>query len=205
MEQNGEYLITASRDVVWQSLNDPDVLKQCVAGCLAMDKVSAEQFDTKVKAKIGPVSATFNAQLVLSEVNPPKSYTITANVKGGPAGFGKGAAQVQLTDGAAADTTVLNYAVDASVGGKLAQIGSRLLDGAARKMADDFFSAFGDLVGGSPAIKTDPAAAALAATPADPAQGGEEPSVPTPPTTENHWWIWALVFGGLALALVLAM
>lgn len=201
MEQSGEYLITAGRDEVWQALNDPAVLQQCIAGCLSMDKVSDEQFDAKVKAKIGPVSATFAAQLLLSDINPPSSYTITANVKGGPAGFGKGAAQVALVDGEAAATTLLSYSVDASVGGKLAQIGSRLIDGAARKMADDFFAAFGELVGGSPAIKPGATpAASLAEAPQSSALQAEPTS-----GSESHWWIWALVFGGLAIALVLAM
>lgn len=201
MEQSGEYLITATRDVVWQALNDPAVLKQSIAGCLSMDKVSDEQFDSKVKAKIGPVSATFTAQLLLSDITPPASYTITANVKGGPAGFGKGIAKVSLADGEAAETTLLSYSVDASVGGKLAQIGSRLIDGAARKMADDFFAAFGELVGGSPAVK--PNAAPTAQAPGTP----QNASVATQQESsgESHWWIWALVFGGLAIALVLAM
>lgn len=198
MEQSGEYLITARRDVVWQALNDPAVLQQCIAGCLSMDKVSDEQFDSKVKAKIGPVSATFTAQLMLSEIVPPNGYTITANVKGGPAGFGKGVAKVLLAQGEVAQTTHLSYAVDASVGGKLAQIGSRLLDGAARKMADDFFSAFGELVGGSPAVKP-------GATPSPTDTSQTPPSAPQKTTGETHWWIWAVVFGGLAIALVLAM
>jgi carbon monoxide dehydrogenase subunit G len=193
LEQSGEYLITASRDVVWQALNDPSVLQQCIAGCLSMDKVSDAQFDSKVKAKIGPVSATFTAQLMLSEMVPPTSYTITANVKGGPAGFGKGVAKVSLADGDIAESTHLSYAVDASVGGKLAQIGSRLLDAAARKMADDFFSAFGELVGGSPVVKP-------GVTPNDLSSSELKED-----TSENHWWIWGLVFGGLAIALVLAM
>lgn len=208
MEQSGEYLITASRDVVWQALNDPSVLQQCIAGCLSMDKVSDEQFDSKVKAKIGPVSATFTAQLMLSEITPPDSYTITANVKGGPAGFGKGVAKVVLTDGEATDTTLLSYSVDASVGGKLAQIGSRLIDGAARKMADDFFAAFGELVGGSPAVKPD-ASPAVEASPTAQSASAEQPhkqqEVEQASSGESHWWIWALVFGGLAVALVLAM
>ena len=205
MEQSGEYLITASREVVWQSLNDPNVLQQCIDGCLSMDKVSDEQFDSKVKAKIGPVSATFTAQLMLSDIVAPDSYTITANVKGGPAGFGKGAAKVALVDGEAADTTLLSYSVDASVGGKLAQIGSRLLDGAARKMADDFFSAFGELVGGSPAVKPGAAPSAVDATTAAATPSAEAKGADSNSDGESHWWIWALVFGGLAIALVLAM
>lgn len=188
-------------------MNDPAVLQQCIDGCQSMEKVSDEQFDSKVKAKIGPVSATFTAQLVLSDIVAPESYTITANVKGGPAGFGKGAAKVVLADGEAPDTTLLSYSVDASVGGKLAQIGSRLLDGAARKMADDFFSAFGELVGGSPAVKPDAAATTAAPASASPQDqtSNAAPERAAESNSESHWWIWALVFGGLAIALVLAM
>ena len=194
MEQTGEYVIAADRAEVWEGLNDPQILEQCIDGCQSMDKTSDDQFDAKVKAKIGPVSAVFTAQLLLSDVTAPERYTITANVKGGPAGFGKGTANVVLADGDDAGTTRLSYTVDASVGGKLAQVGSRLLDGAARKMADDFFSAFGTVVGGAapeavvPAAGTPEAREALAAE-----------------TIKNNWIIWAIVFGALGIALLLAL
>ncbi len=201
MEQNGEYLINASRAVVWQSLNDPEVLAQCIDGCLEMAKTSDNQFDARVKAKIGPVSATFNAQLLLSNIQAPDSYTITASVKGGAAGFGKGVANVSLADGPAADTTQLAYTVDASVGGKLAQIGSRLLDGAARKMADDFFSAFGELVGGA----ADPVAAVGAVDAAATVEGEPLAATELEDNNEYNWVIWAVVFGALGIALLLAL
>ncbi len=140
MEQSGEYQIAANPDVVWAGLNDPEVLSLCIPGCIAIDRTGDASFQAKVKAKIGPVSATFDADLALTDLNPPLSYTITGGVKGGAAGFGKGEARVELTP--VNDGTQLNYTVQASVGGKLAQIGSRLVDGAARKMADDFFKAF---------------------------------------------------------------
>jgi carbon monoxide dehydrogenase subunit G len=133
-------MIAAPAEEVWAALNDPEVLGACITGCQEITKIDDEHFDARVKAKIGPVSATFQAQLELTNLNPPSSYTIQGNVKGGPAGFGKGSADVKLEE--AGDSTQLSYTVNANVGGKLAQVGSRLVDGAARKMADDFFAAF---------------------------------------------------------------
>jgi len=146
VEQTGEYRIAASRDEVWTALNDPVVLARCLDGCLSMEKIADDRFDARVKARVGPVRATFDAQLTLEDIEPPRSYTIVASVKGGPAGFARGSAHVNLTDEGA--ETLLQYMVNASIGGKLAQVGSRLIDGAARKMAEDFFSQFRDEVGG---------------------------------------------------------
>jgi carbon monoxide dehydrogenase subunit G len=190
VEQSGEYRIAAARATVWQGLNDPDVLARCIDGCQSMTKTSNEQFDAVVKVKIGPVSATFQAQLVLSEIQPPSSYVLTASVKGGAAGFGKGAAEVSLEDDG--DATLLRYAVNANVGGKLAQIGSRLIDAAARKMADDFFTEFGREVSGQEPEETGPAHTKQ--------QAEQEPNS----TTAGQWKIWAVVFGALILALILA-
>ncbi|MEM7002379.1 MAG: carbon monoxide dehydrogenase subunit G [Pseudomonadota bacterium] len=141
MEQQGEHTINASREQVWQALNDPEILAACIPGCQSITRDSDTHFTAKVKAKVGPVSATFEAGLDLENLDPPISYTIAGAVKGGAAGFGKGTADVVLAE-AGPDSTQLSYSVKGSVGGKLAQVGSRLVDGAARKMADDFFSAF---------------------------------------------------------------
>ena len=151
MQQNGEYLIPAPVETVWQALNDPEVLGACIPGCQSVTQVDDTHFDASVKAKVGPVSATFQAGLELTDLNPPNSYTIAGNVKGGAAGFGKGTAAVSLAD--ADGGTRLSYEVNANVGGKLAQVGSRLVDGAARKMADDFFSAFSEHLGGGQAAE----------------------------------------------------
>jgi carbon monoxide dehydrogenase subunit G len=140
LEQTGEYRIDVPRDLVWRELNDPDALGKCISGCQEVTRVDDEHFDVTVKAKIGPVSATFQAAVALADIDPPNSYVIQGNIKGGAAGFAKGSAKVDLADDAGA--TILRYAINASVGGKLAQIGSRLVDGAARKMANDFFAAF---------------------------------------------------------------
>lgn len=187
MEQSGEYRIAAGLEEVWAGLNDPEVLARCIDGCQAMEKISDEQFLAKVKAKVGPVSAVFTAELNLEDVNPPSSYTIQANVKGGAAGFGKGNAYVTLTEDAQA--TLLAYQVKASVGGKLAQIGSRLIDGTARKMADDFFAAFGEEVSG----EVPEATGARAAT-------EDEPRY----ERSGSWIIWAIMFAALAIAMILA-
>ena len=207
LEQQGEYVIDAPRAAVWDALIDPTVLAQCIDGCQDMTQISPEQFEAKVKARIGPVSATFTAVLELSDVQAPDSYTINANVKGGAAGFGKGVAKVTLEDGERESSTRLRYTVDASVGGKLAQIGSRLLDGAARKMADDFFAAFGTLVGGAAPTAADPGAAAQ-----PDAQADKQADTPddakraqlAAQNNEHNWIIWAIVFGALAIALLLA-
>ncbi len=146
MQMSGEYRIEASRDAVWAALNDPEVLKQAIPGCEEIDMVSDTEFAATVKAKVGPVSAKFTGNVILSDLDPPNGYTISGTGKGGPAGFAKGGAKVRLeADGAA---TILHYEVDAQVGGKLAQIGSRLIDVTAKKMAGDFFAKFAEVVGG---------------------------------------------------------
>ena len=148
MEMTGEYRINAAREAVWAALNDPEVLKACIPGCQEIEKTSDTGFTAKVKAKVGPVSATFNGAVTLSDLNPPESYTISGEGKGGAAGFAKGGAKVKLAEDGA--ETLLSYEVEAQVGGKLAQIGSRLIDGTAKKMAEQFFGAFAEHVGGPP-------------------------------------------------------
>ncbi|MGF1610203.1 MAG: carbon monoxide dehydrogenase subunit G [Kiloniellales bacterium] len=140
MEMTGEYRIPAPRESVWQALNDPEVLKRCIPGCEELEKTSDTSFAAKVKAKVGPVSAKFQGAVTLSDINPPESYTISGEGKGGAAGFAKGGAKVRLAEDGAA--TRLHYDVQAQDGDKLAQIGSRLIDGTAKKMADDFFGRF---------------------------------------------------------------
>ena len=148
MEMRGEYRIPAPRDEVWRALNDPDILKRSIPGCQEIDKVTDTHFTAKVTAKVGPVKASFVGAVTLSDLDPPNGYTISGEGKGGAAGFARGGAQVTLTpDG---DGTLLSYTVNAAVGGKLAQIGSRLIDATARKMAEQFFGAFAEAVSGAP-------------------------------------------------------
>jgi hypothetical protein len=140
MEMTGEFRIAAARQRVWEGLNDPEVLKQCIPGCQTLEKVSDTEFNGRVVASVGPVRATFGGKVTLSDLDPPQSYTISGEGSGGVAGFARGGAKVNLAEDGAA--TLLTYAVQAQVGGKLAQVGSRLIDGVARKMANDFFGHF---------------------------------------------------------------
>jgi len=144
MEMKGEQLVPASQANTWAALNDPEILKVCVPGCESIERVADNEYAVLMTARIGPVAAKFKGRLTLSDLKPPQSYSIAFEGQGGVAGFGKGGAQVQLAP--EADGTRLSYQVKASVGGKLAQIGSRLVDAAARKLANDFFTAFNDKV-----------------------------------------------------------
>jgi carbon monoxide dehydrogenase subunit G len=140
MDISGEFTIPAPRERVWVALNDPQVLKRCIPGCDELEQTAAGQFEAKMSTKIGPVKARFDTAIELTNVNPPASYTISGQGKGGPAGFGKGSADVTLED--QGEQTILRYTAALQVGGKLAQIGSRLVGGTARKIANDFFSKF---------------------------------------------------------------
>jgi len=144
MEMTGEQLIPASQQDTWNALNDPEILKACVPGCESIDAIGENEYQVLMVARVGPVSAKFKGKLSLSDLNPPNSYSIAFEGQGGAAGFGKGGAQVSLAQEASG--TRLSYAVKASVGGKLAQIGSRLVDAAARKISEDFFKAFTEKV-----------------------------------------------------------
>ena len=141
MDMNGTQRIEASREAVYAALNDVEVLKQCIPGCESIEKISDTQMNAKVTLRIGPVKASFAGKVTLSDLDPPNGYTISGEGSGGVAGFANGGAQVKLeADGAA---TILHYTVNANIGGKLAQLGSRLIDGTARKLAGDFFEKFG--------------------------------------------------------------
>ena len=182
MEQSGEYRILAPRDRVWAALNDADVLRACIDGCESMIKVADDEFEAEVKARIGPVSATFKGTVSLVNLKPPESYGLNLDVKGGAVGFGKGTASVTLSE--IEDGTQLAYEVRANVGGKIAQVGSRLIDGVTRKMVDHFFDAFSDQLGGE-----------VVAAP-----GAERKFEQT-----GRWVIWAIVFSLLLLAALVAI
>ena len=146
MEMNGEQLIAAPQKEVWDALNDPEMLKVCVPGCESIERTAENEYQVAMVARVGPVSAKFKGKLTLSDIQPPNSYSIAFEGQGGAAGFAKGGAQVRL-ETVAGDKTRLGYDVKASVGGKLAQIGSRLVDAAAKKVANDFFRTFNAKVG----------------------------------------------------------
>ncbi|WP_018699940.1 SRPBCC family protein [Amorphus coralli] len=197
MEMSGEYRIPASREAVWEALNDPEILKACIPGCKSLDKASDTEMSAVVQAKVGPVKATFNGHVTLQNLNPPTSYTIAGEGKGGVAGFAKGSADVNLAEHEG--ETLLTYRATAQIGGKLAQLGSRLVDSTAKKYADEFFSCLSQKVGSAPPAggseaasdrKPAAAAAAPAASPA-PAAARAEPAPsaikPIPaPTAEHH-------------------
>ena len=140
MTMNGEVQLNAVREVVWAKLNDPEVLKVCIPGCEQLDKLSDTEFQAIATTKVGPVKAKWKGKVQLTDLDPPNGYKISGEGEGGIAGFAKGGAVVKLTDKDGG--TLLGYNVEAQIGGKLAQLGQRLIAGAAKKMADDFFQKF---------------------------------------------------------------
>ena len=140
MELTGQQLIPLDQETTWRALNDPEILKACIPGCEAFDKLNDTQYQLTMTARIGPVSAKFKGVMTLGDVDPPRGYTISFEGQGGVAGFAKGEAAVSLEP--EGESTRLSYTAKAMVGGKLAQLGARLIDGVARKLANDFFSAF---------------------------------------------------------------
>jgi len=174
MEMTGEYRISAPRQTVWDALNDPDVLKQCIPGCDTLEKTSDTEMTATVTAKVGPVKATFKGAITLSDIDPPNGYTISGEGKGGAAGFAKGGAKIALEE-ADGGGTLLRYEVTAMVGGKLAQIGSRLIDSTAKKMSRQFFGKFAELVGEEETAAADSVAAAPATAPAAKAPSARDP------------------------------
>lgn len=144
MELKGEQILALPREQVWDALNDPAVLKQCVPGCDTFEPEGDNAYKVVMTASVGPVKARFNGALTLSDIEPPVSYKLAFTGSGGAAGFGKGSAQVALAEVEAG--TSLTYSVQAQVGGKLAQVGARLIDGVAKKMADEFFTRFSKVV-----------------------------------------------------------
>ena len=185
MEMSGEYRIPAPRQTVWNSLNDPAVLKSCLSGCERLDKISDTAFEGVVTFKVGPIKATFKGAIELSEIDPPNAYVISGEGKGGAAGFAKGSAKVRLSDDGA--ITVLGYTAAARLGGKLGQMGGRVVDPVARRMADDFFGKFAEAVGGA----ADSAAPTVAASPAS-------------PETAKSGLFWILLIIGVAALIAMA-
>ena len=203
MEMTGEYRIPAPREAVWAALNDPVVLQSCIPGCESLERGAENEFKATVRAKVGPVSARFSGKVTLSDFDPPKSYRISGEGQGGAAGFAKGGAVVNLEEDGAG--TILRYTADAQVGGKLAQIGSRLIDGTAKKLADEFFEAFAAKVGGmaGPAASGPAeAAAATAVAGAVPASPAPAPSG-SPPSAKSAATRWIAV-AGVAVLVVIA-
>jgi len=198
MEMTGEYKIPAPRSKVWEALNDPETLAKCIPGCQELNKDSDTELSATVKSKVGPVSATFTGKVTISDIDPPNGYRISGEGSGGVAGFAKGGAEVKLADDG--EDTILTYVADAQVGGKLAQIGSRLIDSTAKKMANEFFGKFAEEVGNaasdaseedntSATTSTEPEASTKAAS-----AGGISPAI----------WVGGLIAVVVVVLLVLA-
>jgi carbon monoxide dehydrogenase subunit G len=203
MDMSGEYRIPAPRQTVWEALNDPEILKAAIPGCEELTAEGDNGFAAKVRAKVGPVSARFQGKVALLDLDPPNGYRIEGEGTGGAAGFAKGGATVKLTEDGG--ETILNYEANASVGGKLAQIGSRLIDGAAKKMADDFFAKFSAIVGEQAAAAAEPEPSAAAAPAPEAAIAATTAAPPrtapaqVPAKKGISPWIW---IGGAGIVLV---
>ncbi len=174
MEIAGEYRIAADKQTVWEALNDPEILRASIPGCESVERHSDTQLTAVVKIRMGPVRATFKGKVTLSDLDPPNSYTISGEGEGGVAGFGRGSARVSLAD--VEGETLLTYAAKAEVGGKLAQIGSRLVESATRKLSKDFFENFSKVVETGGAEPTAPVQPSPGGTPAPQSAVVSEPA-----------------------------
>lgn len=193
MELTGQQRIAAPIDKTWVALNDPGILKDCITGCESLDRVSDNEYTVAMAVRIGPVNAKFKGKLALENLQPPRAYTINFEGQGGVAGFGKGSADVKLTPDQGG--TLLDYTARAQVGGKIAQIGSRLVDMAAQKMADDFFAAFNARVAPPQAVGADSATVGAGGLDAG-NQPGDKPSEPRGVPK----WVW--IAGAIVVAAV---
>lgn len=187
MELSSTRIVHAAPIAVWNALNDPAVLKDCIPGCESLERLSDHEWQAIVAAKVGPVSARFNGKMQIVDPTPPTGYTLTFEGQGGAAGFAKGEAKVSLAPSEGGDTA-LSYTAKANVGGKLAQIGSRLIDGAAAKMADDFFSRFAERV-----------------APPEEVTAGPAPKVAAHAPAKSHWIRYVALAAILVIIIVLAL
>ncbi len=177
MKMNGEFRVPTDRETVWRALNDPEVLKECLPGCQEIEKTSDTEMTATLALKVGPVKATFAGGVTLSELDPPNGYTLSGQGQGGTAGFASGEAKVRLVEDGG--ETVVQYEVDAKVGGKLAQIGSRLIDSTAKKLSKQFFDSLAEKLGGGE--EAEPEAAAAAPAPASAPDAPAQPEAPAEP------------------------
>ncbi len=192
MEMTGEYRISAPREKVWEALNDPEVLARCIPGCQELTRDSDTELSATVKSRVGPVSATFTGKVTLSDLDPPSSYRISGEGQGGAAGFAKGGARIDLAEDGSG--TVLTYEATAQVGGKLAQIGSRLIDTTAKKLAGQFFDKFAEELGGA-----EPEQAEIPLPPEPEAAAAPQPAEQAAGLSPKIW------IGGLIAAVVIIL
>ena len=194
MEMEGSRALAVTQQQAWDALNDPQVLKTCIAGCEKVEAIGDNQYAVVMAVKIGPVSAKFNGKITLSEVKPPESYTIAFDGQGGVAGFGKGVSHVRLSPQADGPGCMLDYKVQAQVGGKIAQLGQRLIDGVAKGMAEDFFKRYdNEMQRLYP--PPEPAQAAAAQAVAAPVRANAGARVPR--------WVWVAVAFAIAVVVLL--
>ncbi len=200
MELTDEIRISAPREVVYAALNDVEILKNCISGCQEIIKHSDQDLEAKVQLKVGPVKATFGGKVTLDTSNAPAGYSLTGEGSGGPAGFAKGGADVELLE--EGDETILRYTAKADVGGKIAQLGSRLIDSTAKRLSGQFFTKFSEEVIARQTEATDPDAAVEAeidtATVAQPATQPSTPDVP--PETPSSKGVSPMVWIGIGVA-----
>jgi len=187
MELTGTERIQAPREAVWQALNDPEVLKACIPGCESIEMLSPTEMKARVGLRLGPIKANFEGKVTLSDIDPPNGYTISGEGSGGAAGGAKGSAHVKLSEEAGA--TLLSYTVTSQVSGKIAQLGSRLIEGTAQKLAGDFFGKFNERVSAGTPAEAAAVAAEIETSPAFPG------AAPKPAGTSQ--WLWFL--GGAVL------
>ena len=198
MNLKGEHQIPADRQSVWNALNDPEILKACLPGCEQLDKNSDTEMTAPITTKIGPVKATFSGAVKLSELNPPISYKLEGEGQGGATGFVSGTAKVSLSEGEEnSASTILNYDVEAKVGGKLAQIGSRLIDSVSKKLATQFFETFVAKVTENTSTDSLPDASENGSTATTTQETRPIYGIPT------HYWV-STVIGGVALLILWA-
>jgi carbon monoxide dehydrogenase subunit G len=196
MQMQGSRQLSVTAQQAWQALNDPDILKQCIPGCQKFELESDNVYLTVAAIKIGPVSAKFSGRVELTDIKPPHSYSLNFEAQGGVAGHGKGVSHVELVEN---DQGVeLRYTVESQIGGKLAQLGQRLIDGAAKSMADDFFKRFEKALNDQ---TSDPDASGASADQASELESvSETASAPTPGMPR---WIWAAIAAAVAAVIVL--
>lgn len=194
MRMSGEQRIAGSRQRVWDALNDPDVLRQCIPGCQSLERQADGRLKATVEIKIGPIGARFNGAVTLSDIDPPNGYTLTGEGQGGTAGSAKGSAKVRLAEDHSA--TLLSYEVDAQVGGRLAQLGGPIIDATAKQLAGRFFKTFGEIVG-APAKTAIAQAAGATEMAAPPVVGAAPASVPPAQRGLPMAWILAVVVAAL--------
>lgn len=210
MDLKGEYRIKASRENVWKMINDPEVLKACLPGCESLQGSPAEGFIARVTTKIGPIKATFEGAVKLSNIEAPASYTISGEGKGGVAGFAKGGADVKLAEDG--NETILTYAANAQVGGKLAQLGARLIDSTAKKLADEFFKSLADRISeprATASTASDPApvppvAPSVASVTAAPSPSPASAASAAASPAMNPAKLWIIVAAAVAVVVIAA-